>query len=140
MSLCHEEINGIIRIPPTDDVMIGDSWFGSVTTALGLKNLLPHPKHSITQVKTATLMYPKKFLDSVMKDWPGGSYLVLESVIDHVKMYAVGYKYSSRKNLCFLFTDGSTSTEPGVPYRARYIDKNGNSCIREIPRPECCST
>ena len=37
----------------TEDCFMGDSWFGSVPSALGLKKELQHPKASITQIKTA---------------------------------------------------------------------------------------
>ena len=123
----------------TNDCFLGDSWFGSVPTALGLKRVLQHPTDSITQIKTAHARYPKKFLESAMKNWPGGSYLVMEGEIDGDVLYAVGYKYCKAKTLCFLFTEGASSTEPGEPYRANWKDENGNSMFRDIPRPECCA-
>ena len=123
----------------TEDCFVGDSWFGSVPTALGLKKELQHPKASITQIKTAHSRYPKKYLETTMKNWPGGSHLVLESTIDGTKLFAVGYKYCKAKTLCFLFTEGATSTEMGDPYVAKWKDEHGNSMWREVPRPECCT-
>ena len=48
--------------------------------------------------------------------------------------------YCKRKTLCFLFTEGASSTTPGEPYRAKWKDENGNSRYRDVPRPQCCST
>lgn len=58
---------------------------------------------------------------------------------ENVKLYAVGYKYCKKKCLCFLFTEGTSWTEEGEPYKARFKDTNGNSMIRNVIRPACCS-
>jgi hypothetical protein len=42
--------------------------------------------------------------------------------------------------LCFLFKEGASSTDPGTPYVAKWMDENGNRRMREVPRPECCAT
>ena len=71
-----------------------------------------------------------------MKDWHGGTYLVLEAPApDGVQLFAVGYKYCKMKTLCFLFTEGASWTELGEPYKARFKDINGNSMVRDVPRP-----
>ena len=52
-----------------------------------------------------------------MKDWPGGSYLVLKITPifpGEIPLLAIGYKYNSRKVLGFIATEGSGSTEPGI--------------------------
>ena len=54
----------------TNDCFLGDLWVGSVPTALGLKKVLQHPTDLITQIKTAHAHYPRKFLESSMKNWP----------------------------------------------------------------------
>ena len=124
-----------------EDVFVGDSWFGSIPTAVSLKKNMPDGKMSgcIVNIKTAHARYPKAFLEGTMKNWPGGTHLVMEGNIDGVKLYAVGYKYCKKKTMCFLFTEGSSSTEEGEPYRARWKDENGNNMYREVARPECCS-
>ena len=103
-------------------------FYGSVATAKALRNtsVMDNEANSILQVKTATSGYPKKFLDKTMLNWPGGSHLVLKATIDGVNLYAVGYKYSSKKNLCFVFTEGASHTEPGEPYVASCKDEHGN--------------
>ena len=130
----------VINSDASDDCFIGDSWFGSVATALAMKKALPEKCSSVTQIKTASSRYPKAFLEKEMKNWPGGSHLVLEAVIENERLFAVGYKYSKRKNLCFLFNEGASDTEPGTPYVAKWMDENGNRRMREVPRPECCAT
>ena len=95
--------------------------------------------NSILQIKTATSGYPKKFLDDTMLNWPGGSHLVLRATIDGANLYAVGYKYSSKKNLCFVFTKGASHMEPGEPYLASWKDENRNLRFQNVPCPECCA-
>jgi hypothetical protein len=124
-----------------EEVFIGDSWFGSIPTAVSLKKKMPDGKRSgcIVNIKTAHARFPKAFLEARTKNWPGGTHLVMEGMVDGVKLYAVGYKYYKKKTMCFLFTEGASSTEEGEPYRARWQDENGNSMYREVKRPVCCS-
>ena len=52
-----------------------------------------------------------------MKDFPGGSYLVLKStpiVPGDRTLMAIGYKYNSRKVLGFIDNEGDGIIEPGV--------------------------
>ena len=121
----------------TDDVFIGDSWFGSVATALAYAK---NGAKCIMQVKTATSRYPKKFLEDHMQSWLTGSHLVSETTTPcGKKLFAVRYKYSSKKTLCFIFNKGASHTEPGKPYVAKYRDKNGNCRQQNIACPACCS-
>ena len=58
-----------------------------------------------------------------MKDWPGGSYLVMKSTArfpGEIPLLDILYKYNSRKVLGFIATKGSESTEPGDPYLSRF--------------------
>ena len=72
-----------------------------------------------------------------MKSWPAGSHMVLEaSAVDGMDLLAIGYKYNSRKVLCFVSTKNVGSTEPTCYYEARWIDKNGNTMSRHVPRPK----
>ena len=64
-------------------------------------------------------------LEKLMKDWPGGSYLVLKSTQrfpGESPLLAIGYKYNSRKVLGFIATEGSGSTEPGDLYLSCFPD------------------
>ncbi|GFH47221.1 hypothetical protein CTEN210_08413 [Chaetoceros tenuissimus] len=134
-----DEREELVNTNCTDGRMVADSWFGSVTTIVGLLTLLPHKKRGVMNIKTATSGYPKAFLEQKMEKWPGGSHLVLTATVNNIKLYAVGYKYSSKKTMCFIFPENTVSTEPGDPYIARYKDENGNNRTREVRRPECCS-
>ena len=136
----NQEASNVIRNDnPTDDCFLGDSWFGSIPTALTLKKNVAYKKDSILVVKTGHARYPKKFIKDTMNDWLGGTHIVLEAIVEDVKLFTIVYKYSSKKCLCFLITEGGSHTEAGEPYRAKYIDNNGNSCFRDVPRPQCCS-
>ena len=69
---------------------------------------------------------------------PGGVWVVLETTtVDNTKLYATGYRYSCRKINYYLVTEGCGSTEPGVPYETKFVDGNGNVCIRHVARPAC---
>ena len=104
-----------------------------------LLNKMRHGKDSILQVKTAHSLFPKKYIESVTKDWPGGSHIVLKTEFKGKTMYAVGYKYCSKKTLLFIFNEGAAGTEPGVPYITTWIDENNNQLFRDVPRPQVCA-
>ena len=58
-------------------------------------------------------------LENLMKDWPGGSYLVMKSnprVPGGRALLAIWCKYNSRKVLGFIATEGAVITEPGDTY------------------------
>ena len=94
----------------------------------------------IINIKTEHTRYLKTFLERSIKNWPGSICLVIEGVVEDVKMLAIRYKYCKKKTMCFLFTEGATHTEKDKPYRARWKDKNRNSMYRQVKRLECCST
>lgn len=124
----------------TEDIHIADSWFGSVRTLKGFRKFISHKTKGIMNIKQCSSCYPKKFIEATMQSWPAGSHIVLSAEVDDVKMFAIGYKYCSKKTMCFLMNDGSASTEGGEPYRAKWNDENGNNMVKLVPRPEACST
>ena len=76
-----------------------------------------------------------------MKDWPGGSHLVMETkTINNTGLLAIGYKYNRRKVLCFLTTKGAGHTKAEKAYyKTRWKDENNNTQSRGVPRSEICS-
>ena len=77
-------------------------------------------------------------LEKLMKDWPGGSYLVLKSTPrfpGERPILTIGYKYNYRKVLGFIATEGSGSTEPGDPYLSPFPDIYSNVSVRPVVRP-----
>lgn len=99
---------------------LGDAWFTSVDLA-----------------KVAARTKPT--VPDTMAQWPGGSHLVLETEVDDVKLFAIGYKYSSSRVLMFVSTDGAGHTEKGDPYVAQWTDDHGNHMQRPIFRPQVIS-
>ena len=78
------------------DSFYGDSWFAGIKAATAA-NKLGH--NVFGPVKTNTSGFPINEITEWMKDWPSGSYVVLECK-EH-KLFAVGYKYSLRsKSKC----------------------------------------
>jgi hypothetical protein len=73
----------------------GDSWFGSVE--LCAQYVLKLNSNFIGVVKNSHSYFPKQFLEETMKEWGGGSHLVLQSKYKGVDMVAVGYKYNKKK-------------------------------------------
>ena len=58
-------------------------------------------------------------LENLMKDWPGGSYLVMKStprVPCGRPILEIEYKYNYRRFLGFISTEGYGSNAPGDPY------------------------
>ena len=71
--------------------------------------------------------------------------MVLKAPVDNdepegEQMYAIGYKYSSRKVLSFIASENTGSTLPGRGYKARWSDRHKNTHSMKIERPRVVST
>lgn len=134
------------------EIIIGDSFFTSRRLCVALQEKFGHEYFGA--LKTNHSGTPKIQVGEIMKDWPGGGYLVL--VCEELRLFFVGYKYNYRKNgellfikpssaflssplysVCFfLGTWNSGSTVPGEPYYAKWPDKYGNLLQRPVQRPD----
>ena len=102
----------------------GDSWFGSVKAAA---EIAERGMQCCMQVKTSTSLYPKKYIEEALKGNPGGVHIVLRGKHPNGNiLVAVGYRYSSKKTLFFIMTDGAGPTTPGRPYEMKFTDEYGN--------------
>ena len=74
-------------------------------------------------------------LEMLMKDWLGGSYLVLKITPrvpgDRPLMY-IGYKYNSKKVLVFIANKGYRSTEPSDSCLSSFPDINYNVSVSPV--------
>ena len=123
--------------PLIRNLFYGDSWFASLKTAIQVTEELD--AEFLGPVKTSHRQFPKKYLEDKMSTWPPGSHLVMETTKFGRKYYAIGYKYNMKKVLCFISTEGAGHTKPGKPYEARWLDKNGLTLSRLVPRPHILS-
>jgi hypothetical protein len=93
----------------------------------------------IATIKSNSGFFPKKQLEEKMKQWPSGSYLVMEMTCpgSGICFYAIGYKYNARKVLCFIITVNAGSTIPtkDSSYTTRFPDNHGNGFQRRVVRP-----
>ena len=79
-------------------------------------------------VKTNTKNFPKV---AIKTRWPIGMEGTMAS---GVQLLAIGYKYNSRKVLCFVVTNkGAGSTSLGTPYQAKFADGWGNVMMQLVP-------
>ena len=92
-------------------------------------------------IKKSFRCSPKKYLESTMIDYPGGTWLVFE-VKTHkkVELLCIGYKYNCKNLITFVATQGVGSTLAGKPYQAKYNEIYGNVIIRYIGRPKIVLT
>ena len=119
----------------SNDTYFVDSWFSSVKTA---EEVAAAGVNYCGPVKTSHKGFCLALLENLMKDWPGGSYLVLKSTQifpGESPLLAISYKYNSRKVLGFIATEGAGSTEPGDPYLSRFPDIYSNVSVRPIVCP-----
>ena len=117
----------------TKATYLADAWFGSLQSMLATVSL---GDNMVCVVKTCHAGTPKLFLEEHMRDWPAGSDLSLTATVRGVDMVCVGYKYSHRKVLTFLFNKGAGSMKPSDPYIARWKDKHLNTTSKLVPRPD----
>ena len=105
-------------------IVKGDAWFGSVRAA---SSLAERGVEGILQVKQNSGLYPKEFIETALKDCPGGVHIVLRGRHPNGhNLIAIGYRYSSKKTLFFIMTEGTGSTTPGKPYQMKFTDEHGN--------------
>ena len=123
--------------PNIRNLFYGDSWFASFKTAEAISDICDAEFVGI--VKTAHRGYPKAYLEAKMKTWPPGSHLVMECVKNVSKYYAIGYKYSNRKIICFITTEKAGHTLKGQSYCAKWVDGNNNVSFRYVDRPHVIS-
>eukprot|EP00978_Attheya_sp_CCMP212_P007979 scaffold18564_cov61-Attheya_sp.AAC.2 len=97
-----------------DQANDGDSWFGSVKSGSASRKT---GGHACMIIKMAHTCSPKKWLEEKMKDFPGGTWIVLEGRsrassegVDLVCM--VGYKYNKKKFKCHGQTQPGASVLP----------------------------
>ena len=116
---------------------LGDAWFGSVPSVV---HAAMQGANLICVIKAGHAGYPRKFFEAEMADWPPGSNLVAQTTVEGVDLVAVGYKYTRRKVLCFLFKKGAASIRDGNPYIAKWKNNQNNTISRFVPRPQAIST
>ena len=70
-----------------------------------------------------------------MKDWPGGSYIVMKITLripGVIPLMAIGYKYNSRMVLRSIANEGDGSTEPGDTYLSHILDSYYNVYVCRV--------
>ena len=90
----------------SNETYFADSWFGSVKT---YGESMDSGVHYCGPVNMSHKGFCLATLEKLMEDWPGGSYLVINSTprfTDEIPPLAIGYKYNSRKVLGFIATGG----------------------------------
>ena len=82
-----------------EELLIGDSWFGSVKAAV---SQVQAGMECCLQVKTNSALFPKKQIEEILKDCPGGTSMVLKGLHPTgIELVAIGYKYN-KKQYCIL--------------------------------------
>ena len=94
----------------------GDSRFGSVNTACKVR-ILGH--HACFAIKTVHSRAPKIFLEETMKDFPGGTWIVMKGCAEKedIPLICIGYKNNLKKVLV-------------LPYLAKFLT-NLTMCAQE---------
>ena len=96
----------------TRNLFIGDSWFSSAKTGDTVKEF---GCQWIGPVKTAKKLFPKEEREQKLANWPGGTHVVMEGISPNGNnSFALGYKYNSRKVLCFLTAKNAGAKTPGT--------------------------
>ena len=129
---CGQKPDAIVR-----NLFYGDSWFSTLKTAVGVKELLQSEYLGV--VKTSHKHFPKTYLETKMGGWSSGTHLVMETTKNTNKYYAIGYTYSSKKIISFISTSHAGHTNAGEPYVANWVDRNNRRLRRDIPRPHLLS-
>ena len=89
-------------------------------------------------VKTSHKGFFLATLEKWMKEWTGGSHIVMKvtpRVPGDRPLMAIGYKYRPKKVLGFIATEGDRSTKWGVPYLYNYPGNYYNASICPVIFP-----
>ena len=109
---------------PIPIVVKGDSWFGSVKAAAAIAE---NDMQCVLQVKTSHTLFPKTYIENALANTPGGVHIVLKGRHPNGRLLiAMGYRYSAKKTLFFIMTEGAGSTLPGTPYEMKFTDEFDN--------------
>lgn len=112
----------------------GDAWFGSVMTAVEV--MKRKQVHSTWLIKNNSRFYPKQVLYSILKarfgDHPAGHWVVMETTISDVPIFAFIYAWSQSNQSYFLSTCGSTLPAEEM-YQSKFQIALG---INEYLRPD----
>jgi hypothetical protein len=102
----------------------GDSWFGGIKTA---NEICLRGHKAVLQFKQYHSLFPKEFIESTLKDAPGGVHILLEGTTnDEVLLVAQRYRYSHKTILFFVLTKkwGKLQARRSLPYEVyRYFWK-----------------
>ena len=103
---------------------MGESWFSSVPAKkyIRMDGFRFNCRHKGIVNKEHTITTYAE-IKSLMQPLPGSTYVVMESVGENCQnIYAIGYKYSSKKFLCFISYEQTDDTSSGKPYEDMWID------------------
>ena len=80
------------------------AWFSIMPKLKNIKSL-GHKFKGV--VKISHQNFPKTYMDNTVNNFRGVTYLVMNSYRKGYTTYAIGYKYNPRRELIFIFTDGT---------------------------------
>ena len=118
-------------------IIIGDSWFGSVKAAvkLGKANM-----EFIGNIKGSYHSFPKDYIMNTLRNESAGTSILLTATVDGVELQAIGWKFNKKSTQMFVATKYAGSIRNGTPYIQKFPDEFGNVFQREVPRPAVLST
>jgi hypothetical protein len=133
--LCEDDnINNKYNNQSVKNTYTGDSWFVSVEVCT--QYVLQLQSSFIGVLKNSHSLFPNLFLENTLKDWVGGTHLVLQTNYKGVYLVAVGYKYNKKKVMSFICNKGVGHTDNRKPCKASWKDDNQNTRTRDVPRPD----
>lgn len=81
-------------------------------------------------------MFPKEYIEGALKDASGGVHILLEGATKDEFLYvALGYRYSQKTVLHFVFAKDGGSFKPGSPYKMKYTTF-GNIYTQHVDHPK----
>ena len=114
----------------------GDSWFGSIMSAVEAK--IRFGVDSTWIIKNNHLFFPLKQLFAVLKarygDHPAGHWVIFRATISGIKLFAMAFAWSQKGVSYIVSTCGSTEPHP-TKYVSRFEDEWGCPSSKEINRP-----
>ena len=119
----------------SSDTYFAGIWFSYIKTA---EEAMAAGVNYCRPAKTIHKGFCLGTFENLMKDWSGGSYLVMKRnprFPGGIPLLDSGYRYNYRMVLGFIATEGAGSTSLGDTYLSRFPDNYSNDSVFPIFRP-----
>lgn len=84
------------------------------------------------QVKNNHILFPQKYIEDMLKNYPGGTHIVMKGSHEEIDHIDLGYRYISKWTQHFIMAANAWTTKMGALYKTKLTDTFGNIHIQKL--------